>query len=100
MKQYEVINKSLFLFSSMSQYRQEALTLAKTNKNLKASLLEFEYMTDRQSKELAALRLEQGGLKEALEQAHTDREQLLQRWMKEKEEEADRLNRYNDKQER
>lgn len=84
----------------MSQYRQEALTLAKKNKNLKASLLELEYTTECESKELAALRLEQSELKEALEQAYTDRERLLQRWMKEKEEEADRLNKYNDKQEK
>ncbi|XP_013857379.1 uncharacterized protein si:ch1073-143l10.2 [Austrofundulus limnaeus] len=86
--------------SRVSQYRHEALTLAKTNKNLKASLLEYEYTAECQSKELAALRLEQSGLKQASEQAHRDREQFLQRWMKEKEEAADRLNRYNDKQER
>ncbi|XP_017284852.1 autophagy-related protein 16 [Kryptolebias marmoratus] len=86
--------------SRVSQYRHEALALAKGNKNLKASLLEFELTTERQSKDLAALRSEQSRLKEALEQAHADKDRLLQRWIKEKEGEADRLNKYNDKQER
>lgn len=101
MKQHEEINKSLIgFFSSVSQYRQEALTLAKRNHNLKAAFLEHEFTIECQSKELAALRLEQSGLKEGLQQARTDAERLLQRWVEEKKEGADRLNKYNDKQER
>lgn len=84
----------------MSHYRQEALTLAKGSNRLKATLSEFEYTVECQSKELAALRAEQNGLKEASAEALREKEELLQRWMEEKSEEADRLNKYNDTQER
>ncbi|XP_056250678.1 autophagy-related protein 16-1 isoform X1 [Seriola aureovittata] len=86
--------------SRVSQYRQEALTLAKGSNTLKATLSEFEFNIECQSKELGALRTEQKGLKEALAQAWREKEELLQRWMEEKREEADRLNQYNDTQER
>ncbi|XP_035519419.1 autophagy-related protein 16-1 isoform X2 [Morone saxatilis] len=86
--------------SRVSHYRQEALTLAKGSNTLKAALSEFEFTVECQSKELAALRAEQKGLKEALGQAWREKEELLQRWMEEKREEADRLNKYNDTQER
>ncbi|XP_043992698.1 uncharacterized protein si:ch1073-143l10.2 [Gambusia affinis] len=49
-----------------------------------------------QSKELVALRSERTKLKEALEQAHRDKEELVQRWIEEKSAEADRLNKHND----
>lgn len=84
----------------MSHYRQEALTLAKGSNTLKATLSEFEYTVECQTKELAALRAEQKGLKEASAEALREKEELLQRWMEEKSEEADRLNKYNDMQER
>lgn len=84
----------------MSQYRQEALTLAKGSNSLKATLDEFEFTIECQSKELGALRVEQRRLKEELARASREREELLQRWMEEKREEADRLNEYNDIQER
>ncbi|XP_073338608.1 autophagy-related protein 16 [Pagrus major] len=86
--------------SRVSHYRQEALTLAKGSNTLKATLSEFEYTIECQSKELAALRAEQKGLKEASAEALREKEELLQRWMEEKSEEADRLNKYNDTQER
>ncbi|GAA6229663.1 autophagy-related protein 16-1-like [Lates japonicus] len=86
--------------SRVSQYRQEALTLAKGSKTLKATLSDIEFTLECQSKELAALRAEQKGLKEALGQALREKEELLQRWMEEKREEADRMNKYNDTQER
>lgn len=82
--------------SSVSQHRQEALTLAKAKNNLKAALLDFELTMECQSKELVALRSEQTKLKEALEQAHRDKEELVQRWIEEKSAEADRLNKHND----
>lgn len=85
--------------SCVSQFRQEALTLAKASHNLKATISEFEFTIETQSKELSALRLEQKGLKEALTQAQRDKEKLVQRWMEEKTEEAVRLNKYNDVQE-
>uniref|UniRef100_A0A3Q1F4Q6 Si:ch1073-143l10.2 n=1 Tax=Acanthochromis polyacanthus TaxID=80966 RepID=A0A3Q1F4Q6_9TELE len=86
-------------WQSVSQYRQEALILAKGSNTLKAALSEFEFTVECQSKELAALRVEQKGLKETLAQACIEKERLLQRWMEEKRGEAERLNKYNDMQE-
>ncbi|XP_045927054.1 autophagy-related protein 16 isoform X2 [Micropterus dolomieu] len=86
--------------SRVSQYHREALTLAKESKTLKATLSEYEFTAECQSKELAAVRSAQKGLKEELAQAWREKEELLQRWMEEKREEADRLNKYNDTQER
>ncbi|XP_042358382.1 autophagy-related protein 16-1 [Plectropomus leopardus] len=84
-----------FLQSRVSHYRQEALTLAKASNTLKATLSEFEFTIECQAKELAALRAEQKGLNEALAQACREKEELMQRWMEEKREEADRLNKHN-----
>lgn len=84
----------------MSHCRQEALTLAKGRNTLKATISELEFTAECQSKELAALRAEQKGLKQTLAQAWTEKEELLQRWMEEKREEAVRLNKYNAAQER
>ncbi|KAK5854165.1 hypothetical protein PBY51_015259 [Eleginops maclovinus] len=86
--------------SRVSHYRQEALSLAKRSNTLKTTLSEFEYTIECQSKELAALRNEQKGINEALALACREKDELLQRWMEEKREEADRLNKYNDAQER
>ncbi|XP_061692947.1 autophagy-related protein 16-1 isoform X2 [Syngnathoides biaculeatus] len=86
--------------SRVCQHRQEALTLAKASNALKASLNQHEYTIERQTKELAALDVEQRSLTEALSQAWSEKEDLLRRWMEEKKEEADRLNKYNDAQER
>ncbi|XP_068424079.1 autophagy-related protein 16-1-like [Clinocottus analis] len=86
--------------SRVSHYHQEALTLAKGTNSLKATLYEFEFTIECQSKELAALRAEHKELHEAMTQAWREKEELLQRWMQEKREEADRLNKYNETQER
>ncbi|XP_034754883.1 autophagy-related protein 16-1-like isoform X2 [Etheostoma cragini] len=86
--------------SRVSHYHQEALTLAKGSNTLKATLSEFEFIIECQSKELAALRTEQKGQNEALAQAWREKEELVQRWMEEKRGDADRLNKYNDTQER
>lgn len=80
---------------SVSQFHQEALTLAKGSNTLKEALSEYEFTIECQSKELAALRVDQQCLKEALADALREKERLLQRWMEEKIEEADRLNNYN-----
>lgn len=79
----------------MSQFHQEALTLAKGSNTLKEALSEYEFTIECQSKELAALRVDQQCLKEALADALREKERLLQRWMEEKIKEADRLNNYN-----
>lgn len=84
----------------MSHHRQEAITLAKASNALKATLYQHEYTVEQQTKELATLHVEQSGLKEALSQAWREKEDLLRRWMEEKKQEADRLNKYNDAQER
>ncbi len=91
---------SLLGFYSVIHYRQEALTLAKRSNTLKATLSEQEFTLERQSKELAALCAEQKGLRTALARARREKEELLRRWMEEKREEAERLNRYNNTQER
>jgi hypothetical protein len=44
--------------------------------------------------------LEQRELKEGLAAAWREKEELLERWMDEKKEEAERVNRHNDTQER
>uniref|UniRef100_A0A3Q4HDI0 Si:ch1073-143l10.2 n=1 Tax=Neolamprologus brichardi TaxID=32507 RepID=A0A3Q4HDI0_NEOBR len=82
-------------WQSVSQFHQEALTLAKGSNTLKEALSEYEFTIECQSKELAALRVDQQCLKEALADALREKERLLQRWMEEKIEEADRLNNYN-----
>lgn len=89
-----------WLFFSVSHFQKEALSLAKGSKSLKATLSEFESTIECQTKELAALRAEQKQLREGLAQAFREKEELLQRWMEEKSEEADRLNKYNDTKER
>ncbi|XP_033469808.1 autophagy-related protein 16-1 [Epinephelus lanceolatus] len=86
--------------SRVSHYRQEARTLAKGSNTLKATLSEFEFTIECQSKELAVLRAEQKGLNEALAKARREKDELMQRWMVEKREEADRLNKHNDVVER
>ncbi|KAF3841973.1 hypothetical protein F7725_023924, partial [Dissostichus mawsoni] len=70
--------------SRVSHFRQEALSLAKGSNTMKATLSEFEYTVECQSKELAALRTEQKGINQALEQTCREKEELLQRWMEEK----------------
>lgn len=86
--------------SRVSRYRREALTLAKGSNTLKATLSGLEYTVECQSKELAALRAEQKGLREALARARREKDELLRRWLQEKGEVADRLNKYNETQER
>ncbi|CAJ1067234.1 autophagy-related protein 16-1-like isoform X2 [Xyrichtys novacula] len=84
----------------VSLYRQEALTLARRSNSQRATLSELQHTIECQSKELADLQAEVRGLKKALAQARREKEELLQRWMDEKRVEADRLNKYNDTQER
>lgn len=86
--------------SRMSRYHQEALRLAKGSNSLKSALSESEFTAECQAKELARLQEEQETLKEALARAQRENEQLLQRWMDKKQEEACRVNEYNNTQER
>ncbi|KAM8859408.1 autophagy-related protein 16-1 isoform 3-T3 [Spinachia spinachia] len=86
--------------SRVSRFRREALTLAKGNNTLRATLSEVEYTAERQSKELAALHAEQKALHQAWAQTWGEKEELLRRWLQEKGEVADRLNKRNETQER
>lgn len=90
----------LLVSSSVSHYRQEALTLAKERNALRATLSDSEFTIEGHSKELTVLRIKQKELREVLAQAWREKEELLQRWMEVKREEAERLNKYNDTQER
>lgn len=85
---------------SVSHYHQEALTLAKECNTLRATLSDFEFTIEQHSCELAALHVEQKELKEELAQEMRAKEELMQRWMDERREAADRLNKYNDARER
>lgn len=67
---------------------------------MKANLEEHEYQLECQSKELTALKLEHSSLREKLTAANLHNEQLLERWLEEKKEEAERINKYNATQER
>ncbi|KAJ0066863.1 hypothetical protein NL108_004838 [Boleophthalmus pectinirostris] len=86
--------------SRVSHYHKEALRLAKGSNSLKSTLSEYEFTVECQSKELETLKKEQERLKEALVQVQRENDQLLQRWMDRKREEAYRVNEYNNKQER
>uniref|UniRef100_A0A3B1JLY7 Si:ch1073-143l10.2 n=1 Tax=Astyanax mexicanus TaxID=7994 RepID=A0A3B1JLY7_ASTMX len=80
---------------SVARFRSEAVLLAKGASLLKDDLSEYQYKLECQSKELAALRLEHKNLKEDLAVTRQEREELLERWLEEKKEEAERLNKHN-----
>ncbi|XP_072293476.1 autophagy-related protein 16-1 [Eucyclogobius newberryi] len=86
--------------SRVTHYHKEALRLAKGSNSLKSTLSEYEFTVECQSKELASLQKENERLKEALAQVQREKDQLLQRWMDRKSEEALRVNEYNNTQER
>ncbi|XP_017548120.1 autophagy-related protein 16-1 [Pygocentrus nattereri] len=89
-----------FCHSQVARYRTEAVLLAKEACSLKEDLSDYQYKLECQSKELAALRLEQKMLKEELAATQQEKEGLLERWLEEKKEEAERLNKHNATQER
>ncbi|KAJ8342249.1 hypothetical protein SKAU_G00321770 [Synaphobranchus kaupii] len=89
-----------YCHSQVSRYRREALALARSAAVLQTSLSECEFALESQSKELAALQAEQGVRRVELAEAQREMEQLLERWMEEKREEAQRVNQHNSMQER
>ncbi|XP_066507766.1 autophagy-related protein 16-1 [Hoplias malabaricus] len=89
-----------YCHSQVSRYRTEAVLLAKGACSLKDDLSEYWYKLECQSKELATLRLEQKMLREELAVTRQEKEELLERWLEEKREEAERLNKHNATQER
>ncbi|XP_046716522.1 autophagy protein 16 isoform X3 [Silurus meridionalis] len=84
-----------YCHSQVSRYRNEAVLLARGACCLKNDLCEYEYKLECQSKELAALKLEQRTLREELAIARQEKEELLERWLEEKKEEAERINKHN-----
>lgn len=86
--------------SRVSYLRKEALSLAKGSNSLKSTLSDYEFTLECQSKELATLHMEQKKLKEALAEAQRENDELLQRWLEKKKEEAYRVNEYNNTQEK
>lgn len=93
-------SQSLTLCFSVSYLRKEALSLAKGSNSLKSTLSDYEFTLECQSKELATLHMEQKKLKEALAEAQRENDELLQRWLEKKKEEAYRVNEYNNTQEK
>ncbi|XP_073686350.1 autophagy-related protein 16-1 [Garra rufa] len=89
-----------YCHSQVARYRTEAVVLAQGASCLKADVEEYEYQLECQSKELTALRLEHSSLREELTATNLHNEQLLDRWLEEKKEEAERINKYNATQER
>ncbi|XP_035289457.1 autophagy-related protein 16-1 isoform X1 [Anguilla anguilla] len=89
-----------YCHSQVSRYHKEALSLARSAGALQSSLLDCEFALESQSKELAALQAEQGTRGAELTAARREVEHLLERWMEEKREEAERVNEHNSTQER
>ncbi|XP_016128918.1 autophagy-related protein 16-1-like [Sinocyclocheilus grahami] len=89
-----------YCHSQVARYRTEAVVLVQGAFCLKANLEEYEYQLECQSKELTALGLEHCSLREELTAANLQNEQLLDRWLEEKKEEAERIYKYNAIQER
>lgn len=91
---------SLCYSCRVTRYRTEAVVLAQGACSLKADLGEYEYQLECQSKELSALRLEHQTVKKELTAVNLQKEQLLDRWLEEKKEEAERINKHNATHER
>lgn len=84
----------------VARYRTEAVLFAQEASCLKSDLEDYEYKLECQSKELTALRLEHNTQREELAATKLQKEQLLDRWLEEKKEVAERINKYNATQER
>lgn len=79
----------------VSRHRSEAVLLAREASCLQNNLSEYEYQLECQSKELAMLQLEQKTMRAELAIARQEKEELLERWLGEKSEEAERINKHN-----
>ncbi|KAK1800479.1 hypothetical protein P4O66_005696 [Electrophorus voltai] len=89
-----------YCHSQVTRYRNEAVLLARGVNSLNSDISDYQYKLECQSNELAASQLEQRRLREELEVARRQKEELLERWLEEKREEAERLNKHNATQER
>ncbi|KAF4081964.1 hypothetical protein AMELA_G00146390 [Ameiurus melas] len=84
-----------YCHSQVSRYRTEAVLLARGACCLKDELSEYEYKLECRSKQLATLQSEQRKLREELVLVRQEKEELLERWLEEKREEAERINKHN-----
>lgn len=82
------------------RFRNEALALSREVANLKTNTNDYEYSLEMQSKELTSQRQELVALRHELSAVCQEKEELLERWMKEKRLEARRVNKFNQMQER
>ncbi|CAM4730150.1 hypothetical protein PO909_022496 [Leuciscus waleckii] len=89
-----------YCHSQVARYRTEAVLLAQGASCLKSDLEEYEYQLECQSKELTALRREHSTLTEEMAATKLQEEELLDRWLEEKKQEAERINKHNATQER
>ncbi|KAL0994343.1 hypothetical protein UPYG_G00120900 [Umbra pygmaea] len=89
-----------YCHSQVSRFRKEAVTHAREANILQVTLLECEFALENLSKELAVRQLNQQKLSEELAVARREKDEFLERWMEEKKDEAERVNRHNDTQER
>ncbi|KAG1971213.1 autophagy-related protein 16-1 [Pimephales promelas] len=89
-----------YCHSQVARYRTEAVLLAQGTSCLKSDLEEYEYQLECQSKELTALRREHSKLTEEMAATKLQKEELLDRWLEEKKQEAVRINKHNATQER
>ncbi|XP_023685065.1 autophagy-related protein 16 isoform X2 [Paramormyrops kingsleyae] len=89
-----------YCHSQVSRYRQEAVSQACDNAALRDTLSECEFALEQQSKEMAALRSGQTALLQEMDEIRREKEELQERWLQEKIQEAHRVNLNNEAQER
>ncbi|XP_066578799.1 autophagy-related protein 16-1 [Amia ocellicauda] len=86
--------------SQVSRYRGEAVSLSRCATALQASLLDLQVELEHQSSLLDALRSDQARLRAELGREQQEKAELLERWLEEKREQAERVNQHNATQER
>ncbi|XP_048838810.1 autophagy-related protein 16-1 [Brienomyrus brachyistius] len=89
-----------YCHSQVSRYRQEAVSQACGTTALRDTLSECEFALEQQSKELVALRSGQTALLQEMDEIRREKEELQERWLQEKIQEAHRVNLNNEAQER
>lgn len=87
-------------FPRVVRFRNEALVLGREMATLKTNMADYEYSLELQDKELTSQRQDLVALKQELSAVSREKEELLERWMREKRQEASRVNKFNKMQER
>ncbi|KAG5284829.1 hypothetical protein AALO_G00030940 [Alosa alosa] len=89
-----------YCHAQVVRFRNEALVFGREMATLKTNMADYEYSLELQSKELTSQRWELVALRNELSAVRQEKEELLERWMKEKRLEASRVNKFNQMQER